>query len=181
VRNRRVGPAASAIVVFAALALPVSGGAARASVPAWTASQLAPLYVNSTGAAGSIDGEYGFRNRSTRRCGLRGFPKVQMLTRSGGALPTTEQHAPGAYGIKVKLVTLGRGSVAYFGLHYAAATGFANLSCPTSAALRLTAPGVAGGMVLHGAGGRIRPFGETTVHLHCGIVHVSAVSAKRFQ
>ncbi len=163
------------------LGLPAGLAAAAASPPRCLPSQLAAVYVNSEGAAGSVDGEYGFRNLTSRRCELSGYPTVQMLTASGGPLSTTEQHAPGAFGITVTRVTLGRNAVAYFAVHYAAATGYDNLHCPTSAALRLSAPALSASLVLHGKGAQIEPFGGTTVHLHCGIVDISPLSAKPFQ
>lgn len=76
---------------------------------------------------------------------------------------------------------LGHGAVAYFGVHFPAATGYGTLSCPTSAALRVTAPGATAGAAIRGTGGRIQAYGGTTEHLQCGTVSVSAVSARRFQ
>ena len=137
--------------------------------------------MNSTGAAGSTDGEYGFRNRSAHACALAGYPAVRMLRTSGASLSTTELHAPGAWGITVKPVVLAHGEIAYFGIHFADATGYGRLHCPVSGALELRAPGDGDRLLLRGRGGRIQPFGGTTVHLHCGVVHVSAVTAKRFQ
>jgi len=151
-------------------------------VPVCSPGGLAAVYVDSSGAAGSDIVEYGFRNLTTRRCELTGYPAVQMLTTSGGKLSTTDEHAAaGAFGITIKPVPIAHNAVAYFGVVYASATGFANLSCPSSAALRLTPPGATTGLVLKGRGGRIQPYGGTTVHLQCGIVHVGPVTAKRFQ
>lgn len=167
-----------------ALWVGLSGGTvarAATSLRACSAGELAPVYVDSTAAAGSRDAEYAFKSIGGRRCELTGFPKVQMLAASGAALSTTELHASGAFGITVGPVILADGSPAYFDIHYAAATGYGNLRCPMSAALSLVAPGDRRGGVVHGVGGRIEPFGGTTVHLHCGIVRVSAVTAKRFQ
>ena len=174
---------AAVVAGAAVLALGPARGAPASGprTPPCSAAQLAVLFVDSSGAAGSVDAEYGFRNRSGRTCVLRGFPRVQMLTRSGAALSTTETHAPGAYGIMTRLVTLAPAKVGYFGVHYPAATGYGSLHCPTSAALRVTAPGDGAGHVLRGRGGRIQPYGGSIPHLHCGTVHVSAVSARRFQ
>ena len=163
-----------------ALAVGVARGAAG-STPGCAAAELSPVFVDSSGAAGSTDVEYGFKNRSAQRCELEGYPTLRMLKASGASLTTTELHANGSWGITVKPVVVAPGSVAYFGIHFAAATGYGRLHCPTSAALRLTAPGTTTGLVLRGRGGRIQPFGGTTEHLRCGIVHVSAVTAKRFQ
>ncbi len=176
----RLSPVVAAAAVLALAPGPNAAGA-RAGVPVCAASRLATVYVNTTAGAGSRDGEYGFRNRSAGRCRLRGYPAVQMLKLSGAALSTTDEPAPGAYGIAVTPVTLAPGAVAYFGVHYAASTGYGTLRCPTSAALKLTAPGTAAGLTLHGPGGRIQPYGGSIPHLHCGILHVSALTARRFQ
>lgn len=161
----------------------MSGGAGRAAAgsPLCSAGQLSLVFVDSTGAAGSTDVEYGFRNRAAHACVLEGYPVVRMLKASGASLSTTEVHTPGAWGITPKPVDLAHGKIAYFGIHFADATGYGRLQCPVSGALELTAPGTSTGHVLHGRGGRIRPFGGTTVHLRCGVVRVSAVTAKRFQ
>jgi hypothetical protein len=175
--------AALAVVAGAAAAGalgPPPAGAARTAVPPCSASQLAALYVNTTAAAGSRDAEYGFRNLG-RPCTLLGYPSVVMLTGSGAVLSTTERHTPGAYGIAVRRVPVGHNAVAYFGVHFAAQTGYDRLRCPTSAALRLTAPGTAAGVVLRGRGGAIQPFGGTIPHLHCGILDVSPLGARPFQ
>jgi hypothetical protein len=167
--------AAGAVAAVAVGASPAGAAGSQCS-----AGQLAAVYVDATAGAGSRDAEYGFRNLG-RPCTLSGFPGVVMLAGSGAVLPTTEQHAPGAYGIAVRQVPLGRGAVAYFGVHYASQTGYDGLRCPTSAALRLTAPGTTAAPVVRGRGGMIQPYGGTIPHLRCGIVHVSPVGARRFQ
>ena len=156
------------------------GPAAGAAGSHCSAGQLAAVYVNATAGAGSRDAEYGFRNLG-RPCTLQGYPGVVLLTGSGAVLSTTERHTPGAYGIVVRRVPVGRNAVAYFGVHYAAQTGYDSLTCPTSAALRLTAPGTAAGVVVRGRGGAIQPYGGTIPHLHCGILDVSPLGARRFQ
>jgi hypothetical protein len=55
------------------------------------------------------------------------------------------------------------------------------LTCPTSAALKFTPPQDTGTVTLRGSPAQIAPYGGTTQHLDCGIVHVTAVTAKRFQ
>ncbi len=153
-----------------------------ATVSTCTTGQLSLVYVNATGAAGSVAGQYGFRNRSTHRCRLIGYPTLQMLAATGRTLRTIERHAaPGAFGITPKAVTLRHMAVGYFAVAYASATGYGKLSCPVSAALKVTPPGGRTALVLHGKGASIRPYGGTTVHLRCGIVTVSAVTARRFQ
>jgi hypothetical protein len=151
-------------------------------VPGCIGSQLSAVYINSTAAAGTPIGEYGFENLTARTCDLSGYPRVQMLTRTGAALPTTSQRtAKGAFGITATPVTLAKHAIAYFAVTYASQTGFGRLRCPTSAALRLTPPGGTAGLLLKGGDGQIRPYDGTTVHLQCGIVRASPVTAKRFQ
>lgn len=168
---------------MAAASLVVLAGAqvASARVPACAASALSPVYLNTTAGAGSRDAEYGFENRGPGACALSGYPNVRLQTGSGAPLATTEHHAVGAYGITVKPVELAHGAVAYFGIHYAAQTGYGSLRCPTSSALALTPPGLDHAYLLHGTGGELQAYGGSTVHLECGLLFVSALAAKRFQ
>jgi len=176
--------AALAVLCGGTLALTAfqAGAQLRTVAATCTAGELRVVYVNTTGAAGSRDAEYGFTNTGTASCTLRGYPTVQMLTSSGAKLSTTLSHAAaGAMGIPLKTVPLAHRAAAYFDVHYASQTGFGTLKCPTSAALRLTAPGQMAGTVLHGAGGEIQPYGGSIPHLHCGIVAVTPITGKRFQ
>jgi hypothetical protein len=131
-------------------------------------------------AAGSRFDEFGFTNHGGT-CSLYGYPVVQMLKSSGTNLATYDESAPGAFSIREKAVFLTRGETAYFGVVYASQTGYANLSCPTSAALRFTPPQAVGTLTLEGAHAQITPYGGTIEHLKCGIVHITPVTAKRFQ
>ena len=166
------------LVAAVAGALAAASGA-RDDAPLCSAPRLAVAYVTSGGAAGSVDVEYSFRNRGPGMCSLSGYPKVAMLSASARPVHTSESPAPGAYGVHVATVALAPGGSAYFGIHYAAATGFGNLKCPASAALAFTPPGAKQSLTLRGKGGAIQPYGGSIPHLQCGIVHVSALSAKR--
>jgi hypothetical protein len=104
-----------------------------------------------------------------------------MLTKSGKNLSTTDEKAPGAFSIEEKAVVLAPGKTAYFGVLYADQTGYAKLTCPTSAALKFTPPQDTRTVTLHGSHAQIAPYGGSTGHTHCGIVRVTAVTAKRFQ
>jgi hypothetical protein len=130
---------------------------------------------------GSNAAEFGFTNNSAGNCSLHGYPFVQMLKKSGGNLSTSEAKAQGSFEIQDKTVVLAPGKTSYFGVVYASQTGYANLTCPTSAALKFTPPQDAGSITLHGAHAQIKPYGGTTEHLKCGIIHVTPVTAKRFQ
>ncbi len=155
--------------------------AARKSVPRCATASLRVWVGRTTGAAGSRAAEFGFTNDSNGTCSLYGYPRVQMLTKSGKNLSTTDEKASGAFGIQEKTVGLAPGKTAYFGVLYPSETGYANLTCPTSATLKFTPPQNTATIVLHGSPAHIAPYGGTTEHLHCGIVRVTAVTAKRFQ
>jgi hypothetical protein len=158
-----------------------TGVAASATAPRCAAASLLIWAGPATGAAGSVDAEYGFTDHSASSCSLYGYPIVQMLNKSGTDLATFDQKAPGAFSIKEETVVLAPGKTAYFGVVYASSTGYANLTCPTSAALRFTPPQNTGTVTLHGSHAKITPFGGSTEHLKCGILHVTPVTAKRFQ
>ncbi len=160
---------------------PVARVRAPASVPRCVASALAVWSGRTTGAAGTLAAEFGFTNHSAKTCSLYGYPHVQMLTKTGKNLSTTDQTAPGAFSIKEKAVSLAPGETAYFGVLYADETGYPNLTCPTSAALKFTPPQTTRTVTLYGSHARIAPFGGSTEHPHCGVVRVTAVTAKRFQ
>jgi hypothetical protein len=180
--RRSIATLGALIVGTLAFAAGGASGEPRTVAASCSASELSAVYVNTTGAMGSRDAEYGFKNTGARQCTLRGYPTVQMLTSAGAKLSTSLSHAAtGAMGITLKSVSLAHGAVAYFDLHYASQTGFGTLKCPSSAALRLTAPGEMAGSVLHVTGGEIRPYGGSIPHLHCGIIEVTPVTAKRFQ
>jgi len=172
-----VGPFAVGIT----MAGPVAAQTRSASVPRCAPAALRVWSGPSTGAAGSRAAEFGFTNHSASTCFLHGYPRVQMLKKSGKNLSTSDQKAPGAFGIQAKTVVLAPGKTAYFGVVYASQTGYVNLTCPTSAALKFTPPQDTGTVTLRGSPAQIAPYGGTTQHLDCGIVHVTAVTAKRFQ
>jgi len=177
---------AGALVPAMGLAATVSAASAAraatpASVPRCAPSALAVLSGRSTGAVGTIAAEFGFTNHSAKTCSLHGYPGVQMLTKSGKNLSTTDEKAPGAFSIEEKAVVLAPGKTAYFGVLYADQTGYAKLTCPTSAALKFTPPQDTRTVTLHGSHAQIAPYGGSTGHTHCGIVRVTAVTAKRFQ
>lgn len=134
-----------------------------------------------TTAMGTVGAEFGFVNRSAKTCSLRGYPHVQMLNKSGKFLKTTDDTAPGAFGIQVRTVVLAPGATAYFGVLYHNQTGYGNLTCPMAAALLFTPPQNTATITLHGSAARIKPFGGTTMHLVCGGVRVTPVTVKRFQ
>jgi len=168
------------VCLLAVLSLAPPTGAA--ATPVCSGGRLKAVYVRTTGAMGTVAGEYGFENTSASRCRLTGYPTAQLLTASGAKLASSSSHAAaGAFGITVKPVVLGRGAIAYFAVVYHSQTGFGRLTCPASAALELTAPGTSTGLVLKGPAGQIAAYSGSQVHLRCGLLRVSPVTAKPFQ
>jgi len=159
----------------------VARAATTARVPRCATVSLRVWVGITTTAMGTVAAEFGFTNHSTKTCSLYGYPRVQMLKKSGKNLSTTDEKAPGAFGIQKKKVVLAPGKTAYFGVVYHNQTGYAKLTCPTSAALQLTPPQDVRAVTLYGSVAQIAPYGGTTEHLHCGIVRVTAVTARRFQ
>jgi hypothetical protein len=152
-----------------------------ATVPRCAAASLRVWVGPAQGAAGSVAVEFGFTNRSTGTCSLHGYPFIQMLNKSGKNLSTYDQRAPGAFSIEEKTVVLAPDKTAYFGVIYASQTGYGNLTCPTAAALKFTPPQDIRTLTLYGSRAHIAPYGGTTLHLKCGIIHVTPVTAKPFQ
>jgi uncharacterized protein YceK len=71
--------------------------ASSAGPPPCTAGELALSFLGGQGAAGH--GELGFalRNTSQQTCSTIGYPGIQFLDRSGGALPTIPTHTTTDY------------------------------------------------------------------------------------
>lgn len=159
-----------------------SARAATTSVPRCATRSLEIWVGRSTVAMGTVANEYGFTNTSAKACSLEGYPRVQMLEKSG-AMQTTVDHkaSPGAFGIEEKIVVVAPGKTAYFGVVFHDQTGFGNLTCPTSAALRLTPPGDTTAITLRGFNAHIAAYHGTIEHLVCGNLSITPVTAKRFQ
>jgi hypothetical protein len=165
----------AACVVALALATLVGAAAATADPPQRCASGSLRAWAGHSGVGlGTIYAQYGFLNVGRQTCVMRGFPAVTMLDESGRRMPTIVRRIrPGATGYgPVTRVTLRTGERAWFVVFFADETGYELDRCPTSARLRLTPPGDNDGVVLHGANGRITPYGGTVRHLQCGIVNV---------
>lgn len=155
------------------------GARAAASVPVCRADQLSVRFVRAGVGTGNALVELGFVNHSTHRCRMTGYPGVQMLTASGGNLPTSVRDSGSFASVIRSPVTLRHDAVAYFALYFPNGTGYVDLTCPTSAALALTPPGRTHAVVFRGHGAQINPYGGSTVHLHCGEIDVSPVAPKK--
>lgn len=172
----------SAIGFSAATAAATPARAATASVPRCATRSLR-IWVGRSGVAmGTVGDEFGFTNYSVKTCSLYGYPQVQLLEKSGRNQSTSDHKAsPGVLGIEEKLVVLAPGKTAYFGVIFHDQTGFAKLTCPTSAALRFTPPQNTATVTLRGTDAQIAAYHGTIEHLVCGYISVTPVTAKRFQ
>jgi Protein of unknown function (DUF4232) len=164
------------LVATTALALAARSSGTRPALCA--AHQLRVWRGAKNIAAGSIAVNFAFVNVSRRRCGLRGYPRVQMVNATGQQIPTPSRR--GAIGPSLKAVVIGPGQRAYFLVQFPDHQEFRGQpgykSCPTSAQLRVSLPGQAGTLTLRGKRAAISPGGRTAGT--CGLVFVSAVVAR---
>lgn len=169
----------TALVAVSAVAFAVPSPASQKGPPRCGASQLAARAGRTGGAAGSVLVEFAFVNHGSGRCTLHGYPHLTLLDSAGHPLPTNDQDAPPGFdGVREKVVTLARGQDAWFGVFFAARTGYGNLKCPTAASLRLLAPQLGRAITLSGKAAQISPYGGSTTHLQCGKVELTPVSAR---
>ena len=143
-----------------------------------TAHQLSVRYIRTGVAMGTASTQFAFVNTG-RRCRMRGFPKVQMLTATGANLPTTQKEIDTSVALRPKTVRLAKGGRAYFAIFYPDGTGMTGVSCPESTALRITPPEQRSSIVLRGGHGQIRAYGGNITHPHCGELRLTVVSAHR--
>lgn len=97
---------------------------------------------------------YAFKNRSSATCTLRGYPRFELLEKSGAARPhgravnseqlpsDEEKHSP-------QRVTIAPGEEVGFRVHYnTGGAGYAGKPCPLFHRARITAPGTTQRFVL---------------------------------
>jgi hypothetical protein len=114
-----------------------TAGTARCATSALTAS-----VVGSSGAAGTIETTLGLKSTATAPCVLGGYPGLQLLSSSGGALPTKVIRG-GHYtftSMAPTTVTLTTGQSVYFNIGYSDVPVDNETSCPTSSSLEVTPP-----------------------------------------
>jgi len=153
--------------------------AAAASVPRCATASLRIWVGTGSGAMGTVAVEFGFTNHSAKTCSLYGYPRVQMLTKSGKNLSTTDQRGAGYFGIQERTVVLAPGKTAYFGILYHDFSGYANVTCPESAALKFTPPQDIRTILVYKSA-QIAPYGMNLGYTHCGDVRVTPVTAESF-
>jgi hypothetical protein len=119
-----------------------SGGGTAACA----ATQLAGGLTGGNGAAGTIETTVVLRNTSASTCRMSGYPTLQMVDGSGGALPTISVDG-GHYSFTSQVpasVTLAAGQAGSFNIGYSDVPTGTETSCPTSAALQITPPAANG-------------------------------------
>jgi hypothetical protein len=153
-------------------------------------AHLTVTMAASSAAAGSIVRVYEFTNTGPGRCTLYGYPGYELLSASGAPLPTTVvRQAPQGGEITLNsgetldmspteaTVLLPVGGHAWTVMTFPDSAGYANETCPTSAALLVTAPNAYHSTKVSGAAGTIQAFGGSTTSLHCGMLYVQPVTA----
>jgi hypothetical protein len=149
-RRLRVSPALIAVMVL--LAGCGSGTAGRRS-PASTSTALmrcrsAQLTVRQGrlgAAAGSSGTSVIFKNVSSSRCWLEGYPRLQMFNAADRPLPTFVHDGASFMTIpprlRVRVIKLAPGAAARVYLGFFDSFGGGSANCPASASLRITPPG----------------------------------------
>ncbi|MFZ0995915.1 MAG: DUF4232 domain-containing protein [Candidatus Dormiibacterota bacterium] len=145
-----------------------------------TASQL-QAWAGPNGAATALIGsELAFVNVSAQPCALYGYPTVQLLDSAGNQITSSDQPITPNTGdddINPGLVVLETGQPAYFMVFYPMNADAPPVTCPTSAELQLTPPGLTTALTLTGVGAQIAPYGTSSVP--CGLLMVTPVTATK--
>ena len=114
------------------------------------------LSVRSVGTDAAMGGvrirDYAFTNTSPSPCTLRGYPRVEVLNRSGRVVRLGRAATGDDAGNPDDPVTVGPGKTATFYVSYnAGGAGRVGRPCPTYPKVRITAPGDRRGFVLREA------------------------------
>jgi hypothetical protein len=183
VLRMRLGQVSRTLACFAALSaasLVLAPTGEASGVPKCAASHLKAWAGGQSGTAGGNVAEFAFVNKGASACSLIGYPKLQMLSSAGAQISTTDHSGAGAGTVSPprKLVVIKPGKRAYFFVSYYVYTGTGSATCPTAAELALTPPGSSTAVTLSGSGAAIQPFAGSDTSVGCGVVYVTALSAK---
>ena len=117
--------------------------------------QLSVRHVSDDAAMGGLRQiDYAFTNTSSSPCTLSGYPRFELLNRSGqprrGGRAVNREQLPGMEeNQSPQLVTLAPGQTAWFRVHHnSGGAGYVGKPCPTSPKVRITAPGIRRGFIL---------------------------------
>ena len=116
---------------------------------------LSVRHVTDDAAMGGVNLiEYAFKNISAAPCTLRGYPRFELLDKSGAVRPrgraiNSQQLAGDDERQPPKLVTIEPGKEAGFRVYYnSGGAGYMGKPCPVSRRVRITAPGTTRRFVL---------------------------------
>lgn len=112
--------------------LPVLAQAQRRCV----GSQLKVAHHSEDAGAGQRHVTYSIKNKSYRRCTLKGFPGFALINRRGRKMNITLEKDG-----DVSAVSLAPNAKAYFGIDYSSCGVGGTPPCPTSRRVRITPPG----------------------------------------
>ncbi len=147
--------------------LPTVGSAtsiAQSSLARCASSGLDVSVVPGGGAAGTITGTLVFRNATSSRCTLGGYPGLQLLSLTGAKMPTNVVRGgsgpTGAGTAQVLVVAPGAAVVSQYS--YSDVPSGAETSCPTSAKMEVTPPNSYGYVVVDA---RLTACGGGTIHV----------------
>lgn len=125
------------------------------AVPPCLGGQLSVRHLSDDAAMGGERSvEYAFTNTSSAPCTLKGYPRFELLNKSGRLLghvrvvhrdqwPEQDKRQP------PRLVRLEPGQEAWFRVHYnSGGAGYLGKPCPTALKIKITAPGARRGSVL---------------------------------
>ncbi len=129
-------------------------GPVQAALPCRN-QDLSVRHVTEDAAMGGVNlVDYAFKNNSSAPCTLNGYPRFELLDKSGAVRPRgrainsrkllvdAEPHPP-------KLVTIEAGKEAGFRVYYnSGGAGYMGKPCPVSRKVRITAPGTTRRFVL---------------------------------
>jgi hypothetical protein len=116
--------------------------------------------------------DYAFKNKSATPCTIKGYPRFELLDKSGAVRPhgraINSQQLPGEEAKQPpRLVTIEPGKEAGFRVYYnSGGAGHIGKPCPVSRKVRITPPGTT------------RPFILSESIKSCGEVQVSAVRSE---
>jgi hypothetical protein len=143
-RDRALGMLIACFALSMLFAQDIYAQRGRLDPPACRDAQLSVRHVGEDAAMGgrrSID--YAFTNTSTLTCALRGFPRFEVLSRSGRIV----RRGRGAESWSA--VAIEPGKTAMFSVSYnAGGAGRVGRPCPTYPRVRIIAPGNKRGVVL---------------------------------
>ncbi len=133
-----------------------SRGSARGDSSASAACRADQLSVRHTGEDAAMGGarriDYAFTNTSHTPCALKGYPRFEVLSRSGRVVRRGRAAAGDGVGNPRDVVSIEPGGTATFFVTYnAGGAGRLGRPCPTYPRVRITAPGDRRGFVLREA------------------------------